>query len=256
MPERGAGADVAITRRDDLVRDQLAHLPYGSRATAAPPVRVGATGTGESLLVLAWTADELARERAAGAAMLAALGVAPGMRVANALPGALATPGSLLLGDVVEELGALDVPLGHVDGDAAARAAWELFDRVQADVLVVDAPSAPRLFAAAPAAPRPWWRGVVWLAVAPATPAPVPVPDFGGWQRTWVAVPEVTSFFAHSCAEGAFHAGAHVAAEVVDGEAVVATPGAGRVRRYATGLRARLRPSCACGAGGVALEVG
>jgi len=244
-----------VTHRHELVRDQLAHLPYGSRPPPSPPVRVGVTGTGDALLVLPWTADELARERAAGARLLAALGVVHGMRVANTLPGALATPGALLLGDVVEELGALDVPLGHVDSDVAARAAWDLFDRVEADVLVVDAASAPVLFGAAPAGARPWWRGVAWLDVAPAAPARVSVPGFRGWQRTWLAVPEATSFFAHSCATGLLHVASHVVAEVEDGDGLVVTPAGGRVRRYATGLRARPLASCACGGPGPALEV-
>src|SRR5438046_693156 len=114
-----------LTRRADLVRDQLAHPPHGTRRPpgAAPPVRLGVSGSGVELLVLAWSAADLARERAAGTRLLTRLGVAPGMRVANTLPGALATPGSLLLGDVVEELGALDVPLGPVDDGVVAEIA-------------------------------------------------------------------------------------------------------------------------------------
>src|SRR5579862_1333062 len=166
-----------LRRRADLVRDQLAH-PHRSRAA----VRVGVTGTGETLLVLAWSAAELARERAAGVRLLRRLGVAPGMRVANTLPGALATPGSLLLGDVVEELGALDVPLG----DGPPTAAWELVDRVQPDVIVVGE-DARTFFAAAPAATRPWWRGILRLRTTE-TPVDASAPDgFAGWDRTWLA---------------------------------------------------------------------
>src|SRR5207253_4511909 len=106
---------------------------------------------------------------AAGVRLLRRLGVAPGMRVANTLPGALATPGSLLLGDVVEELGALDVPLG--DGPPAA--AWELVDRVQPDVIVVGEDA--RAFFAAATAARPWWRGLVHLRTAQA-PVRAPAP--------------------------------------------------------------------------------
>src|SRR5690242_15431786 len=93
-----------VVRHDDLVRDQLAHPPLGSRrpAGAPPVVRAGIAASGERLLVLAWSAAELARERAAGVRLFRRLGVEAGMRVANTLPGALATPGSLLLGDVVE----------------------------------------------------------------------------------------------------------------------------------------------------------
>ena len=246
-----------LTRREDLVRDQLAHprRPPG----AAPPVRLGVTGSGEELLVLTWSAADLARERAAGTRLLARFGVAAGMRVANTLPGALATPGSLLLGDVVEELGALDVPLGALDGAAAARAAWELVERVTPDVIVLDQASAESFLAAAPTALRPWWRGVVWLrTTAPAARVAVPpAPGFGGWQREWLAVPEATSFVAGTCTAGRFHVDQGVEAEVVDGMLVLTPRGFGApLRRYASGLPARVvqRP-CACGAGGTMLEV-
>ena len=80
-----ASARLPLTRREELVRDQVEHLPFGSRRfpDAAPPVRVGVTGSGDGLLVLAWSADALARERAAGARLLRRLGVGAGMRVAN-----------------------------------------------------------------------------------------------------------------------------------------------------------------------------
>jgi hypothetical protein len=260
---------VPLTRREDVLRDQLARPPYGTRVYApdAPPVRVGATGSGDDLLVLTWSAADLARERAAGARLFAALGVRPGMRVANTLPGALATPGSLLLGDVVEEIGALDVPLGEVEGEAAARAAWELFDRVEANVLVLDAAASGPLLAAAPPAPRRWWQGVVWLRTA-AAPRLARVPGFPGWQRIWLAVPEATSFVAHTCAAGRYHVEAHVVAEVVDGTtgaprpagregmlALTPSEGARAAARYASGLRARALESCACGETGAVLEV-
>src|SRR5947207_2113705 len=100
--------------RSELVADQLAHPPWGSRGYAPddPPVRVGATGSGTELLLLGWTAAELAVEVAAGATLFGRAGVVPGMRVANTLPGALVTPGALLLGDVIEAIGA------RVEGDA------------------------------------------------------------------------------------------------------------------------------------------
>src|ERR1700687_868598 len=141
-----------MTSRQELLRDQLDHLPHGTLRPpdAAPPVRVGVTGSGDHLLVLAWSADDLARERAAGARLLARLGITSGMRVANTLAGALVTPGSLLLGDVVEEIGGLDVPLGVPETDAAARQAWELIERVRPDVLILETDTAPRLLAAAP----------------------------------------------------------------------------------------------------------
>ncbi len=259
-----------LTRREDLLRDQLAHPPRVSRrpAGAPAPVRVGVTGTGASLLVLSWSPAELARERAAGVRLLERFGLRAGMRVANTLPGALATPGALLLGDVVEELGALDVPLGAVDGEAAARAGWELFDRVEPDVVVVGDPA---FLAAAPPGARPWWRGIVWLrtAAAPVATAVPPGAGFDGWQRTWLAVPEATSFVAGTCAASRFHVDERVLGEVADPRTGETLP-AGRDGtlvltaldldappiRYASEVPARIAPGpCPCGAAGVTLEV-
>src|SRR5438128_1271418 len=136
-----------------------------SRSARAPAARYpslrGRRGAG--LLLLAWSPATLARERAAGGRLLRRLGVGAGIRVANCLPGALATPGALLLGDVVEELGALDVPLGALDTEAAARTAWQLIDRVEPAVVVLDAASAGPLFATVPRATRGWWREALWL---------------------------------------------------------------------------------------------
>lgn len=253
---------VPVTRRDELLRDQLAHLPHGTRrfADAAAPVRAGSTGTGADLLVLTWSAVDLARERAAGARLLGQVGVRAGMAVANTLRGALVTPGALLLGDVVEEIGALDVPLGAIENDAAARQAWELFDRVQPAVLVVEDASAARLFAAPPQAPRPWWQGIAWLHPGAVGTQPLAVPDaagFAGWQRDWLAVPEATSFVACSCAAGRWHCDAGVLAEVVDGSLVLTPLGVDTpVLRYASELPARAATTaCSCGRSGVSIEL-
>jgi hypothetical protein len=252
----------ALTRREDLVRDQLAAPPRrGQRPEDA--VRVGITGSGAELLVLTWSAADLAHERAAGTRLLARIGITPGSRVANTLAGALATPGSLLLGDVVEELGGLDVPLGAIATDADARGAWELVDRVEPGVLILDPGSAPRFLAAASRRARPWWRGIVWLRTdAPRTAAVIPrEAGFEGWQRDWLAVPEVTSFAAGSCASGNLHLREDLAAEVVDTQSFAVLPAgqAGTLvlgpHRYVTGLAARrLRGTCACGEPGPALE--
>jgi phenylacetate-coenzyme A ligase PaaK-like adenylate-forming protein len=268
LAERADFARIPLTRRTELLTDQLDHLPLGTRrfADAQHPVRLGITGTGETLLVLAWSAADLARERAAGARLFGMLGVRAGMRVANTLPGALATPGSLLLGDVIEEIGALDVPLGTIESEAAARAAWELIDRVEPTVLVLDAASGKALLDATPPGERPWWRGIVWRRVnGTETPAAA---SFAGWQRTWLAVPEATSFVAGSCASGRFHVDEGVVAEVVDcytGDPVsagcegtlVLTPLEVDMPlvRYASGLCARLVAACECGAGGTVVEL-
>jgi hypothetical protein len=260
--ERLAGADaarwsaIAPTRRADLVRDQLAHLPFGTRraATAATPVRAGATGSGEDLLVLAWSEEDLALERRAGTRLLTRVGVAPASGVANTLPGALSSPGSLLFGDVVEEHGALDVPLGAIESDAAAKGAWELVDRVQPAVLCLETSTAARLFAAAPAASRPWLHGMLWLrrAGSPASPTEVPAAvGFAGWQRSWLSVAEVSSFAASSCGAGGFHADESVLAEVdADGSLLLtALEGDTAMVRYDSGVKARLLEPCACGGG-------
>jgi phenylacetate-coenzyme A ligase PaaK-like adenylate-forming protein len=267
-------ARLPLTRREEILRDQLDHLPHGTRrfADATLPVRAGSAGTGNSLLVLAWSAAELASERAAGTRLLGRLGIHAGMRVANTLPGALATPGALLLGDVIENIGALDVPLGAVDSPAAARQAWELVDRVQPAVIVVDRASAAPLLTAAPRRLRTWWEGVVWLqtgAGAPDVSAQLHAAGFAGWQRRWLAVPEVSSFVAHSCAASRFHVDEGVVAEVVDDATGAVLPadrdgtlaltclhGEAPLLRYASGLRARRRPTpCPCGASGVAVEL-
>ncbi|MBI1815752.1 MAG: hypothetical protein HYR72_12285 [Deltaproteobacteria bacterium] len=255
-------ARLPLTTRAELVRDQLAHRPHGSRrfADAGHPVRAGSTGSGDDLLVLTWSAADLARERQAGARMLGRLGATAGMRIANTLPGALVTPGSLLLGDVVEDLSGLDVPLGAIESDAAAKQAWELVDRVQPDVLVLDPVAAPRLFGATPPASRPWWRGIVWLRRGATPMALPPVSDatgFTGWQRTWLAVPEASSFVAHSCRDGGFHVDDAIVAEIIDGHlALTPLGGDTPLLRYASGVRAQLCPSpCTCGEPGTVLAL-
>lgn len=246
---------IVTRRRTDLLAEQRAHPPFGHRrfAAADPPVRVGVTGTGDDLVLLAWSATDLAREVEAGIRVLGRLGVRPGLRVGNTLPGALATPGALLLGDVSEAIGALDVPLGTVETEAAARAAWELVDRVHCQVLVLVPETAGTFFRAAPDVPRPWLDGIVWLrrsgasaAAAAAAPA-----GFGRWQRTWLAVPEAASFAAGSCERGLLHADSGVGAEIVDGQLVLVPRAAGA---FATGMAA-CAAHCPCGAGEAAFEL-
>lgn len=241
-----------VRHRRDLVDAQRARPPFGGRAFAAdaPAVRVGVTGSGDDLVLLAWSAADLARERAAGARLFGRVGVQAGLPVGNALPGALATPGALLVGDVSEEIGALDVPLGVVETDAQARAAWELLDRVEVGVVILDPALAAPLLAATPAAERPWWRGLVWLERPGAAVRPPAVPAaLGGWQRRWLSVPEVASFVAVTCDRDRFHVDADVAVDVVDGALVVGRSGVDDAA-LATGLAARLASACPCGGPG------
>jgi len=254
----GAAEAIAVTRRAQLVGDQVAHVPFGTHrlTSVQSPVRVGITGTGADLLLLAWSAADLRRERTAGVRLLSQLGVRPATRVANALPGALTTPGALLLGDVVEALGALDVPLGAIDGDAAAQQAWNLFDRVQPQVLILTPAAAVPLFAHAPAAERRWWTAIIWLRTGAAPFAVPPLPPgagFQGAQRIWLAVPEAACFAAHTCDRGAYHVDPDIFAEVIAGELAL-TPLAGdhAVLRYGSELRARALAACSCDGRGAA----
>lgn len=268
------GRTLKLTTHADLVRAQLRRLPHGGRplSGAGSPVRAGITGSGADLLVLTWSAADLEREREAGVRLLQRIGLRAGMRLANALPGALATPGSLLLGDVVEDLGGLDVPVGAIDSEAAARQAWALIDLVEPQVVVLDAASAVHLLAAAPAARRAWWQGILWLrreGEGAAFPEPPPACGFEGWQRVWLAVPEATSFAAVSCAASCFHLDEAVAVEIVEGDSgercapgepgwvVVTAHGFEAVREsYLTRFRGRLLPDpCACGGPGPVLQL-
>jgi hypothetical protein len=269
MAARESGS---LTTHEDLVLDQLAHPPLGSRRLSASdqPVRAGITGSGESLLVLAWSAAELERERAAGVRLFSQLGLGEGVRVANALPGALATPGALLLGDVIQDLGGLDVPLGPVGDEASAKQAWTLVDLVEPAVFVLNPTSASFLFKAAPTAERSWWKGLIWLRTdtdATTPPSPPPAMGFSGWQRTWLAAPEATSFVGVSCAAQRFHVDIQLIAEAVDGQSgakldegapgtIVLTPlGLETARlRYVSAWRGKIPAgNCPCGTQGPTL---
>jgi len=249
-----------ITERGDLVRSQAAAVPLpGGAANGVAYVRAGVTGTGDDLLVLRWTAADLARERAAGARVLGGFGIRAGMRVANTLAGALVTPGSLLIGDVIDEMGCLDVPLGFTANEAGAKAAWELIDRVQPQVLILDKGSAPALLAAAAAQDRPWLLGIVWLQTASAGDPRCDLPaalGFSGWQRTWLAVPEVSSFVAGQCGASNWHVDEGVEAEIV-GEQLVLTPrdADSGLRRFASAVAARELPGCDCQGAGIVLRI-
>jgi len=235
--------------RSELIADQAAHPPFGSRSFAPEdgPVRVGITGNEATLLVLGWSESDLGRERAAGARVFARLGIQTRMRVANALAGALATPGALIVGDVDEELGALDVPLGEIATPVAAAAAWELLDRVEVNVLVLDPAASDALLAAAPPLARPWWQGIVWLC-RPGIPfAPPTVSALPGWRRRWLAVPEVSSFVASECDRGRLHVDAAFAPSVEAGELLLGPLHPGVAWRYRSGWAARGIGACTCG---------
>jgi len=239
-------------RRSEIIAAQRAKPPFGGRTFPpdAPAVRVGTTGSGDDLVLLVWSAADLARERAAGARVMRQLGVRAGAPVGNALPGAFATPGALLVGDVSEEIGALDVPLGVIETESQARAAWELLDRVQVGILILDPARAEALLAHVPDLARPWWQGVVWLERPGGAASRSAVPaGLGGWQRRWFAVPEVASFVGATCSADRYHVDIDVAPSVEDGELLVARRGSD-VPPLATGLPATLDDACSCGASG------
>ena len=236
--------------RAELIADQQRQPPFGSRRfeTGDGPVRVGTTGQGDALFLLSWSESDLARETNAGTRVFGRLGIGARMRVANSLPGALATPGALVVGDVNEALGALDVPLGEIATEAAAGPAWELIDRVEVSVLILDPARAASLLAAAPAQPRPWFQGIVWLCRPGEFATPPKVPHLPGWRRRWLAVPEVSSFVASECAERLLHVDAAFAPAVEVGELVLGALHPDVPWRYRSGWPARTLGACRCGA--------
>ena len=240
-----------IVRPADLDLDRLADPVGDARVEGAPlPVRLGVCERGGATIVLTWSAAGLAREAEEGARMLAAAGAAPGMRIANTLEGGLTTPGSLLLGDAVERLGALDVPLGPVRDAKVAEAMRDLVDAIGAEVVVVDEASAPafldRLVASPPAA-----LGLV-LRLGMGTTRHAPFASL-----RWLAVPEIASFFALECALGNWHVAPSVRIEEAE-ERLLLSSGESEtpLHRYDARLRGRrLRGPCACGRAGAALEL-
>jgi hypothetical protein len=148
---------------------------------------------------------------------------------------------------VNEELGALDVPLGEVATPAAAAAAWELLDRVEVGTLILDPATAGPLLAAAPPTARPWWQGIVWLWRPGPQSQPPSSGHLGGWQRRWLAVPEVSSFVGSECPLGGLHVERAFEPSVEGGELVLGPLHPGVPWRYRTGLQVRSLASCRCG---------
>lgn len=217
-PYIGGIPDKQPAERGDLVAFQRRLPPEVWRGLSQPLVRAGTVGSGEDLLVVAWSASMLQWEKDTGAAMLAKFGVQAGMRVANTLPGALTTPGSLLLGDVVEQLGGLDIPLGEVRNRNDAHQAWKTLTLLRADIVITDRRGGALLLEEAPRLVElPTLAGWIWLTDDPCAPLPALAPQLGHvWQRCWLAVPEAQSFFAASCPSGAFHLQSAERVEVVE----------------------------------------
>lgn len=253
-------------QRETLVRMQRSLPPQTWRRQVDPLIRAGVSGRGDALLVLAWTAQMLSVERSAGVRFLQLAGIRPGHRVANTLPGALTTPGSLLLGDVVEDLGALDIPLGPITNTEGAARCWELLRMVEPQALVLEAATAPVFFADAPPAQEWSLNAVIWLHREIPTAWPR-LPQNIGAERTlhWLTVPEVQCFFAHSCEEGHFHLDQLLQWRVVDPsdfsvssqgwlEVAWHAPEQGELQYLVPWRVTMATPACSCG-GGAALEL-
>jgi hypothetical protein len=219
--------------------------PVGSPrlADAPAPIRLGACERSGRTIVVTFTAADLERAAATGARAFAAAGIEPGMKVANTLEGGLETPGSLIVGDALERLRALDVPLGPVRDEKTAKTIAAMIDRLGVDVLIGDARSAGALLRELRAAPPRSWRGTLWLG------AERPAEDFGGWWRRWISLPEVSVFLAVECGRGSLHLDPDVHLEMRAGAPRLSSlAGDAPLLAYEAGMPLRAAAqACACG---------
>ena len=236
-------ADLDLDRLEDPVGEARV-------AGAAPPVRLGVCEREGATIVLTWSAAALADEAERGAHMLAEAGVKPRMRIANTLEGGLVTPGSLLLGDAVERLGGLDVPLGPVRDAKTAGAMRDLLESIAAEVLVIDPASAPAFAPVLAASPPAGLALVLFLGVGVAPALPMPV-------RRWLSLPEIASFFALDCSARRWHVATGVRVEASGERLLLSAPERETplLRYDARLVGRRLDGACACGAAGIALEL-
>ena len=229
---------------DDLAADERAHPPYGSWRAASSFVRVGVPARDSALEMLVFTTEDLEAEARVGAMALAAAGLAPGGRETNAFAGGLATPGSLVVGDAAQALGALDMPVGPIAAAAPRETAFDFWQRVKPDFAVLD-PAGVRDLASLLAEKKTTANEIGIRAAAIVTdlrdPAPA-VPDLGVPVTRIVGLPEAFSLLAACDAHGVFVApGAEVVLEVQDGELLLTTlRHSAALVRYAPGVRARL----------------
>lgn len=229
---------------EDLAADERAHPPYGSWRAASSFVRVGVPARDSALEMLVFTTGDLEAEARVGAIALAAAGLAPGGRETNAFAGGLATPGSLVVGDSAQALGALDMPVGPIAAAGPRETAFDFWQRVKPDFAVLD-PAGVRDLAALLAEKKTTANEIGIRAAAVVTdlrdPAPS-VPDLGVPTTRIVGLAEAFSLLAACDAHGVFVApGSEVVLEVQDGELLVTTlRHSAALVRYATGVRARL----------------
>lgn len=230
---------------EELAADERAHPPYGSWRAADAFVRVGVPARPSALEMLVFTTDDLARESRVGALALSAAGLAPGGRETNTFPGGLPTPGSLIVGDSAQALGALDMPVGVITAAQPREVAFDFWQRVKPDFAVLDATGA-RDLASLLADKKTDATAMGIRATALVSdlrdPRPATVPDLGVPVTHVVGLAEAFSLLAASDADGVFVAPRdEVIVEVLDGELVLTTlHHSAALVRYAPGVRAEL----------------
>ncbi len=235
---------LAVTTAEELAADELAHLPGGSWRDATAFSRAGVPCREQALGILLFTADDLSREARVGAGALRAAGLESGRRSTNTLPGAIATPGSLLVGDAVEALGSLDMPVGPIDTPASCAVAWDFWQRVQPDFAIVDAKGACDLAGLLDEKQvSATWLGLSGLAVV--TDLRDSEPVTAGFDVPVTRIAGLAECFGLMCArssEGAYFPPAdEILVEVLDGQLVLtALVHSAALVRYAPGVRARV----------------
>jgi phenylacetate-CoA ligase len=242
----------------DFAAEVEAHPPFGRfRLCRDPLIRAGlATAGVPRPTPIAWTRADLDGEAQLGARALRRGGLAPRTRSSDCLDGGLVAPGTLAVSDALDALDALALPVGPVTGAPALQRAAEVWDIVQPQLLIVDAPSLAFL-CAADGYPRP--RAFIVLLTA-ADAAELAAPARDDVCRIF-SVPQVCSFVAGECpARDGYHVAEDaVLAEIVDDAgAALGNGSVGRLLltaltrsltllRFDTGLRAALeRTPCAC----------
>ena len=237
-------ARLAPVRVEDLAADERAHPPYGSWRSAAAFVRVGVPQRPSALEMLVFTTDDLAREARVGALALSAAGLAPGGRETNTFPGGLATPGSLVVGDAAQALGALDMPVGAITAAGPRDVAFDFWQRVKPDFAVLDEAGARDLAKLlADKGTTAADLGIRATAVVGDLRDPEPtLPDLGVPTTRIVGLAEAFSLLAARDADGVFSVPEdEVVVEVLDGELVLTTlHHAAALVRFAPGVRAKL----------------
>src|SRR5690606_5778787 len=237
---------LAPLRIEALAADEQAHPPYGTWRAASEFVRAGLPVRTSPPEMVVFTAAALELQSRVRALALSIVRLAPGGRETNTLPGGLATPGALVVGDAAQALGALDMPVGPIGGGPPRDAAFDFWQRVKPDFVVLDAAGAADLARLlderGTTASGIGLRGAV---VVSDLRDPLPeVPELGVPVARIVGLAEAFSLLAPCDADGVFVVPrGEVIVEVLDGELVVTTlRHSAALVRHATGVRARLVP--------------